>query len=115
MSMVHIIWFNLLLCIASAQNGTLSSLDLTTDNSVVHYPIIPIRFQPFTVPSDGFSGLRGTVKVVQPSQQNNEDVIEDDDIPDDFHWVLFGNKNKKSKIQPSQSSNEDVIEYDDIP
>ncbi|EFO12732.2 hypothetical protein LOAG_15800, partial [Loa loa] len=98
MSMVHIIWFNLLLCIASAQNGTLSSLDLTTDNSVVHYPIIPIRFQPFTVPSDGFSGLRGTVKVVQPSQQNNEDVIEDDDIPDDFHWVLFGNKNKNRKF-----------------
>ncbi|EFO12606.1 hypothetical protein LOAG_15928, partial [Loa loa] len=96
-------------------NGTLSSLDLTTDNSVVHYPVIPIRFQPFTVPSDGFSGLRGTVKVVQPSQQNNEDVIEDDDIPDDFHWVLFGNENKKSKIQPSQSSNVNVIEYNDIP
>ncbi|EFO12303.1 zinc finger protein, partial [Loa loa] len=102
--MAYMIWFNLLLCIASAYNAILSSLSVNTNNTVVHYPASqnasPTYFSSFTIPFDNFPGQSATVQVVQPNQSSNDNAMEYDDIPDDFHWVLFGNKNKKSKIQP---------------
>ncbi|EJW81952.1 hypothetical protein WUBG_07140 [Wuchereria bancrofti] len=75
-SMVQILWFSLLLCIVSAQSGVFFFFDLSNGDIIltIHW-----------------------IKIYEINRINQV-IREDDNIPDDFEWLLFG---YKKPMQPS--------------